>query len=140
MDVMSSLSLSLSLSPGHDGGRDLQVQRQGRLQQRAHPAQPAEAEVLRVRPLGSESDRAWNFLPACLIAFIYFTIIHSLSHSQPLSPFALTGERECSSGRGVVKRCPPDLANPYCIAKVETFQNGSESEWKLAEYVHERDA
>ena len=40
----------------------------------------------------------------------------------------MAGERECSSGRGVVKRCPTGLANPFCTAKVEKFQNGTESE------------
>ena len=43
----------------------------------------------------------------------------------------MAGERECSGGGGVVKRCPTGLANPTCTTKVEKFQNGSESECAL---------
>ena len=57
-------------------------------------------------------------------SFTYLLFIHIHDPIHIPSP----GERDCSSGRGVVKRCPTGLANPYCVAKVEKFQNGTESE------------
>ena len=54
----------------------------------------------------------------------------SCTHKS-VSSFA--GERECSGGGGAIKRCPTGLANPTCTTKVETFQNGSESECELTE-------